>query len=133
MKLYTAVIHCLQMCMKEYGSCQKFGRLHKTQLHIKLELWVTSLSDTPRLQYYDVQTLEYRYISKLPMKKERIWSNVKSLLELMWCVIDISTLNKTYLIWYLSLFPRFAPNTHIYLYSSTVHMYCIYPTILNRK
>ena len=27
----------------------------------------------PRLQYYDVQTLEYR----LPMKKERIWSNVK--------------------------------------------------------
>ena len=43
----------------------------------KLELWVTSLSDTPRLQYYDVQTLEYRYISKLPMNKEQIWSNVK--------------------------------------------------------
>ena len=34
---------------------------------LKLELWVTSLSDTPRLQYYDVQTLEYRYISKLIM------------------------------------------------------------------
>ena len=33
----------------------------------ELELWVISLSDTPRLQYYDVQTLEYRYISKLPM------------------------------------------------------------------
>jgi hypothetical protein len=32
---------------------------------MKLELWVTSLSDTPHLQYYDVQTLEYRYISKL--------------------------------------------------------------------
>jgi hypothetical protein len=32
------------------------------------------MSDTPRLQYYDVQTLEYRYISKLPMKNERIWS-----------------------------------------------------------
>jgi hypothetical protein len=31
----------------------------------KLDLWVTSLSDTPRLQYYDVQTLDYRYISKL--------------------------------------------------------------------
>ena len=45
--------------------------------HFKLELWVTSLSDTPRLQYYDVQTLEYRYISKLPMKNERIWSYVK--------------------------------------------------------
>jgi hypothetical protein len=44
---------------------------------LKLELWVTSLSDTPRLQYYDVQTLEYRYISKLPMKNERIWSYVK--------------------------------------------------------
>jgi hypothetical protein len=38
---------------------------------------VTSLSDTPRLQYYDVQTLEYRYISKIPMKNERIWSYVK--------------------------------------------------------
>jgi hypothetical protein len=36
----------------------------------KLELWVTSMTDTPRLQYYDVQTLEYRYISKLPMKNE---------------------------------------------------------------
>ena len=32
-----------------------------------------------------------------------------------------------------SLFPRFAPNTHIYLYASTVHMYCIYAAILNRK
>ena len=30
----------------------------------------------------------------------------------------------------LSFFP---PNTHIYLYASTVHMYCIYPAILNRK
>jgi hypothetical protein len=29
------------------------------------------------LQYYDVQTLEYRYISKLPMKNERIWTYVK--------------------------------------------------------
>ena len=28
---------------------------------------------------------------------------------------------------------RNAPNTHIYLYASTVHMYCIYPAILNRK
>ena len=31
------------------------------------------------------------------------------------------------------LFLRFAPNTHIYLYASTVHVYCIYPAILNRK
>jgi hypothetical protein len=26
MKLYTIVIHYLQMCMKEYGCCPKFGR-----------------------------------------------------------------------------------------------------------
>jgi hypothetical protein len=26
MKLYTVVIHYLQMCMKEYGCCPKFGR-----------------------------------------------------------------------------------------------------------
>ena len=31
------------------------------------------------------------------------------------------------------VFPRFVPNTHIYLYASTVHMYCIYLAILNRK
>ena len=31
------------------------------------------------------------------------------------------------------LFPRFAPNAYIYLHASTVHMYCIYPAILNRK
>jgi hypothetical protein len=30
-------------------------------------------------------------------------------------------------------FPRFAPNTHIFLYASTIHMHCIYPAILNRK
>jgi hypothetical protein len=47
------------------------------ECQLKQELWVTSLSDTPRLQYYDIQTLEYRYISKLPMKNERIWSYVK--------------------------------------------------------
>jgi hypothetical protein len=32
-----------------------------------------------------------------------------------------------------SLFPRFAPNTHIYLYASTVHMYGIDLAILNIK
>jgi hypothetical protein len=26
MKLYTVAIHYLQMCMKEYGCCPKFGR-----------------------------------------------------------------------------------------------------------
>ena len=31
----------------------------------KLELWVTSMSDTPRLQCYDVQALDCRYIIKL--------------------------------------------------------------------
>jgi hypothetical protein len=45
----------------------------------QLELWVTSLSDTPCLQYYDVQTLEYRYISHsrvigLDMTENRIFT-----------------------------------------------------------
>ena len=53
------------------------GRKFHKESQEKLELWVTSPSDIPRLQYYEVQTLEYRYISKLPMKKERIWSNAK--------------------------------------------------------
>jgi hypothetical protein len=26
MKLYTFVVHYLQMCMKKYGRCPKFGR-----------------------------------------------------------------------------------------------------------
>ena len=26
MKLYTFVVHYMQMCMKEYGCCPKFGR-----------------------------------------------------------------------------------------------------------
>jgi hypothetical protein len=25
-KLYTVVVHYLQMCMEEYGCCPKFGR-----------------------------------------------------------------------------------------------------------
>jgi hypothetical protein len=70
------------MCMKEYGCCPKFKRGDNSTytftkkggqyfieryyyFRMKLELWVTSLSDTPRLQYYDVQTLEYWHISKL--------------------------------------------------------------------
>jgi hypothetical protein len=64
--------------LKKYDQNSLLYLLRPQQLNmIKLELWVTSLSDTPRLQYYDVQTLEYRYTSKLSMKKERIWSNVK--------------------------------------------------------
>ena len=51
--------------------------VNKIFIKKKLELWVTWLSDTSRLQYYDVQTLEYRYISKIPMKNERVWSYVK--------------------------------------------------------
>ena len=51
--------------------------LDNVENNFKLELWVSSLSDTPHLQYYDVQTLEYRYISKLPMTNEWIWSYVK--------------------------------------------------------
>jgi hypothetical protein len=49
--------------------------IHRFPQHL---LYITrTVSDTPRLQYYDVQTLEYRYISKLPMKNERIWSYIK--------------------------------------------------------
>jgi hypothetical protein len=40
-------------------------------------LLITIDIDTPRLQYYAVQTLEYMYISKLPMRNEQIWSYVK--------------------------------------------------------
>jgi hypothetical protein len=29
MKLYTVVVHYLQMCMKEYGCCPKFKRRFK--------------------------------------------------------------------------------------------------------
>jgi hypothetical protein len=46
--------------MWDFWICAPYSRL----FHKKLELRVTSLSDTPRLQYYDFQTLEYRYISK---------------------------------------------------------------------
>ena len=52
----------------EYG-CPVW-QITPTENMKKLELWVTSVTDTPRLQYYGVQTLEYRYISKLPMKNE---------------------------------------------------------------
>ena len=33
--------------------------MQSLKLRIKLELWATSLSDTTRLQYYDIETLEY--------------------------------------------------------------------------
>jgi hypothetical protein len=52
--------------------------------HLMVEMETRTVSDLtewylppPRLQYYGVQTLEYRYINKLPMKKEWIWSNVQ--------------------------------------------------------
>jgi hypothetical protein len=58
---------CFHLVMHLYGINSVF-----TVARSQLELWVTSRSDTPRLQYYDVHTLEYRYISKLLMKKEQI-------------------------------------------------------------
>jgi hypothetical protein len=33
MKLYTFVVHYLQMCMKEYGCCPKFKRGDDTTLY----------------------------------------------------------------------------------------------------
>jgi hypothetical protein len=80
---YKCLCHCYQECkvLKSKGSIDSVISHNENHLLLllqyKLELWVTSLSDTPHLQYYDVQTLEYRYISKLPMKNERIWSYVK--------------------------------------------------------
>jgi hypothetical protein len=59
MKLYTFVVHYLQMCMKEYGCWPKFKRGDNS-----------TYTFTKKGQYYDVQTLEYRYISKLPMKND---------------------------------------------------------------
>jgi hypothetical protein len=56
MNCYTIVVHNLQMYMKEYRCCLKFRRGDNS-------------TD---------ETVESRYISKLPMmKNERIWSYVK--------------------------------------------------------
>jgi hypothetical protein len=38
MNLYTVVIHYLQMCMKEYGCCPKFGRGDKLTYSLKYVL-----------------------------------------------------------------------------------------------
>jgi hypothetical protein len=34
MKLYTVVVHYLQMCMMEYGCCPKFGRFLHAHLQV---------------------------------------------------------------------------------------------------
>jgi hypothetical protein len=51
MKLYTVVIHYLQMCMKEYGCCPKFGRgdnltaykVHALLLFVKVQVELSPL------------------------------------------------------------------------------------------
>ena len=53
------------MLAKPNLSLEKSLNIKVLFIKIKIELLVTSLSDTPHLQYYDVQALEYRYISKL--------------------------------------------------------------------
>ena len=88
-KLFRDLIHVSKECTSTFYVFRQctyicivylYAKTKYTNVNInfqeKLELWVTSPSDTPRLQYYDVQTLEYRYISKLPMKNEWIWSYV---------------------------------------------------------
>jgi hypothetical protein len=58
------------MCMKEYRCCLKFRRGDNSTY--------TFMKRGGRVPCkHDVQTLEYRYISKLPMKNERIWNYVK--------------------------------------------------------
>ena len=59
--------------------------------------------------------------------------DVLSLDTFLKTMICVSFSVGTFTILSLSLFPRFPPNPHIYLYASTMHMYCIYPAILNRK
>ena len=60
----------------------RYNRTLLTMIH-SLLIITRTVSDLtewyprPHLQYYDVQTFEYRYISKLPMKNERKWSYVK--------------------------------------------------------
>jgi hypothetical protein len=47
MKLYTFVVHYLQMCMKEYGCCPKFRRRdNSTDTFMKREV-VYLISATP--------------------------------------------------------------------------------------
>ena len=61
-------LYCPVICqLTKWESTTVLGKITKESFvydHYELELWVTLLSDTPHLQYYDVQTLEYRYISK---------------------------------------------------------------------
>jgi hypothetical protein len=52
MKLYTVVIHCLQMCMKEYGCCPKFGRGDNlTYIGFKQSHFVEDLVASPRCMF----------------------------------------------------------------------------------
>jgi hypothetical protein len=58
MKLYTVLIHCLQICMKEYGCCPKFGRgdnLTSSSLH-------TECISEYKLNYLPFQILDSNHI-----------------------------------------------------------------------
>jgi hypothetical protein len=72
------------------SSCKKIKKCCNPHVYwwnrigFKQSHFVEDLVATPRCMFlvslfwrWDVQTLEYMYISKLPMKKERIWSTVK--------------------------------------------------------
>jgi hypothetical protein len=76
-RIWSVVVHNLQMSMKEYRCCLKFRRGDNSTYTFTKRGVVYLVSATPP----DVQTLEYRYISKLPMKNERIWSYVKETLN----------------------------------------------------
>jgi hypothetical protein len=47
MKLYTFVVHYLQMCMKEYGCCPKFGRRDNSTYTFRKRGVVYLVSATP--------------------------------------------------------------------------------------
>jgi hypothetical protein len=47
MKIYTFVVHYLQMCMKEYGCCPKFKRRDNSTYTFKKRGVVYLVSATP--------------------------------------------------------------------------------------
>jgi hypothetical protein len=49
MKLYTFVVHYLQMCMKEYGCCPKFKRRDNSTYTFTIRGVVYLVSATPDL------------------------------------------------------------------------------------
>jgi hypothetical protein len=73
MKIYTVVIHYLQMCMKEYGCCPKFGRGDNLTYTLKYviispsKFWTATIFLHAHLQvvYYNCVKFHKNPISRL--------------------------------------------------------------------